>query len=793
MGGRMRGQQMSPKLGIHLQSWAAENAAGFMPSEVFKEYCEEVLRKEINPSKFSVLCPFDDEHSNAGAEDDQGCYIEDAGEAEQFQFRCSHDSCAGRDRLTMLEKAMNDDWFPDEALTDSRFSCLVVEEEEPEETTEDAEPTKATQADVVRALTAANNAKPGMKTEDVKELLKSLTTMDQFDRQRVMKALATNLKVTTEQLASVYRTVDAAVATKLPERFAFLKSMGVKVSADGSTFMTGDEPISQSFEIDGHFEDGDGDNATLFLRFEAMGQWKVAAVEKADLYGYGNTGIQALAAKNFRIDDELTLSGLLKRLRPPVNGRWVSRRGWHGNAFLTIGGQTIAEEGATTPSLRMRQTTRPDFGPMGTLEGWKKATEPVWANNAKGREQMALGMMLGFAGPAYSKAQPQGALMLSMHGPSSRGKSLTQKLLASVAGPPTSEGTYFALLATTNGLEAQMPDVSGHGIGLDDGEHMAGEDVKDLVFMLEHGEGKIAANADRAAKAVRRFGSLILMVNEHPWVQKLRDEKVKVTPGFDARVVDINIASVDDYPAKKATTLTTQLYGVERHNGHALPMIVRELLSFTPERLNKIAKRLVLRLVGANALGIETRSMEVLAWVWIGGLLGKRLGLIPQEFDVRRVIEWARDNRVADSAKPVSERVLAALRSSIARRRKIDLYKWETFDPDAFGTPVLGDDVERVNRPLAGYFYKARDGEELIVLADSLRDLADRITSETEIAQILRDAGYLRKSGKNLFHDKLPRRDGSSEQVKNYRIVSSLYLSADAESASDGAEGIDTA
>lgn len=129
MGGSDKPRPESPN-GVNLMSWASKHAAGFMPSLVFADHCPERIRREQSRSKFTVECPFDDEHSNPGDPEDMGCFIEDAGEAETFSFRCSHDACADRDRLDMLAKAMADEWFHDEVLIDNRYSCLAVEDEE---------------------------------------------------------------------------------------------------------------------------------------------------------------------------------------------------------------------------------------------------------------------------------------------------------------------------------------------------------------------------------------------------------------------------------------------------------------------------------------------------------------------------------------------------------------------------------------------------------------------------------------------------------------------------------------
>ncbi|RWQ46446.1 MAG: hypothetical protein EOS82_22305, partial [Mesorhizobium sp.] len=129
MGGKIRGQILSPQKGLHLQKWTSERAHGFQISSVFRDHCDDRMRAETGPGKFTVECPFDDDHSNAGDPDDPGCFIQDAGmDAESFTFRCSHDSCAAHDRLAMLEKAMVDGWFTDDVLTDPQYDISGADE-----------------------------------------------------------------------------------------------------------------------------------------------------------------------------------------------------------------------------------------------------------------------------------------------------------------------------------------------------------------------------------------------------------------------------------------------------------------------------------------------------------------------------------------------------------------------------------------------------------------------------------------------------------------------------------------
>ncbi|MER8775787.1 hypothetical protein [Mesorhizobium sp. M0977] len=214
MGGKIRGQILSPQKGLHLQKWASERAHGFQISQVFKDHCDENLKEETAPGKFTVICPFDDDHSNAGDPDDKGCFIQDAGmDAESFTFRCSHDSCAGHDRLAMLEKAMVDGWFTDDVLTDPQYDISGADEVDEgqvsgDDDEEEIEVGKATTADIARAMELASKAVLGMPSDKITTILKLMVTMGPFDRSRIITMLAQKSKIPAAQLTSLLKAIE---------------------------------------------------------------------------------------------------------------------------------------------------------------------------------------------------------------------------------------------------------------------------------------------------------------------------------------------------------------------------------------------------------------------------------------------------------------------------------------------------------------------------------------------------------------------------------------------------------
>ncbi|TIN95688.1 MAG: hypothetical protein E5Y06_10555 [Mesorhizobium sp.] len=125
------GKEFVSPNGVNLKKWARDRSHGFDIAQVFRDNCDDKIRAEQSDSKLTITCPFDDDHGNPGDPEDQGCFVQSAGaDAETFSFHCAHAGCSGRDRLTHMQKAMQDGWFPDSVLTDPTYDLAGIDDEE---------------------------------------------------------------------------------------------------------------------------------------------------------------------------------------------------------------------------------------------------------------------------------------------------------------------------------------------------------------------------------------------------------------------------------------------------------------------------------------------------------------------------------------------------------------------------------------------------------------------------------------------------------------------------------------
>ena len=110
--------QITPK-------WAARYADGFMVADLIRDHADDRVRADKG-TKLEIECPFDSEHSNAGAADDRACMVVNADDStsSSFVIKCQHDSCNKRDRLDMLNRMVADDWFPASVVLDSAYDAL---------------------------------------------------------------------------------------------------------------------------------------------------------------------------------------------------------------------------------------------------------------------------------------------------------------------------------------------------------------------------------------------------------------------------------------------------------------------------------------------------------------------------------------------------------------------------------------------------------------------------------------------------------------------------------------------
>ena len=109
-----------------LRKWAATHADRFEVVAALKA-CSPSRLKRLNGVKQVITCPFEDEHTKAGGE---GTFAVNASQLTDarlpqitsgFVLQCSHNACAGRDRLALLSGLLAQGSLTESDLTDPEF------------------------------------------------------------------------------------------------------------------------------------------------------------------------------------------------------------------------------------------------------------------------------------------------------------------------------------------------------------------------------------------------------------------------------------------------------------------------------------------------------------------------------------------------------------------------------------------------------------------------------------------------------------------------------------------------
>ena len=123
-----------------MKRWAAQHP-GFDMLELVRDLAPERVHED-HGEKLVVVCPCDDEHSNAGDPSDRGCVLMQGPGGSGWTVACRHGACGGRDRLEFLAAMLGGEqpWFTLEDLENEAYDS---EQHEPE-IAEDLDPSLMT-------------------------------------------------------------------------------------------------------------------------------------------------------------------------------------------------------------------------------------------------------------------------------------------------------------------------------------------------------------------------------------------------------------------------------------------------------------------------------------------------------------------------------------------------------------------------------------------------------------------------------------------------------------------------
>ena len=182
----------------------------------------------------------------------------------------------------------------------------------------------------------------------------------------------------------------------------------------------------------------------------------------------------------------------------------------------------------------------------GTLEAWKTAV----ASRAEDSSRLGLAICTAFAAPCLSLLNVEGGCF-NIHGSSSKGKSLSLKVGASVYGSPAPSGYIHSWDATATGLEQIMAGHNDLLLCLDEAKSCKDKrDIGRTIYALANGSGRIRGGLGSNNKITLRqtlsWRVLGLSSSEKTTAELLTEAGDSVNAGQEIRLADVPAVAESD-------------------------------------------------------------------------------------------------------------------------------------------------------------------------------------------------------------------------------------------------------
>jgi hypothetical protein len=509
-------------------------------------------------------------------------------------------------------------------------------------------------------------------------------------------------------------------------------------------------PIASPFGVPAWLQRSDAEDAHgLRVLIEGMdGQQRPIDVERAELALRGGSEIRSRlmqAGLRASLNGQNEILTLLQLAKPPESIITVSRPGWcstpHGGwGFITPGGDFLGTNTGRRIELDSAVRLAARISRAGTLLGWQEAVRA--AITSPDCPHWILGIVSGLAGPIVQLCRlPSCGLAFS--GPTSLGKSITQELAVSSwsASRLTDGGLFKSWRSTENAIEVLALGATGTVLPLDEMGHVDGRVAGRVIYSLAGGVAKRRMDKPGQLLPTDTWSTFVLLSSELSLREKIVGDGGQWTGGMAARVLDVNVASVN--PAVAAETMAL-IDGIHAHYGHAGPLFVGELIAHgmhrEPERLRQKIITIARELAGKQSNSAEARAAEPLAIVYVGGQFGIQFGLLPLAEDaLLEAVQWAwhrfRESLEASVLDPATQ-IVPNLRRWLAERWGVTCKPVDAGNPSvrsAVALPGLN------NREAIAWY----DDTTVYIPSGRLVEAAGVLLSETAIARNLDRNGFV--------------------------------------------------
>lgn len=207
--------------------------------------------------------------------------------------------------------------------------------------------------------------------------------------------------------------------------------------------------------------------------------------------------------------------------------------GWCGDLFVlpdrVIAGPKASEEVIYQSDV----DNHPMFAQAGTLTDWRTGIARLCAGNSR----LVFGLSCAFAGPLLRFCGQRQGGGFNLHSTTSRGKTSTLQIIASVFGPPE---YVRGALATQNSIEAMGAAHNDCVLLLDELGHLPkSEDAGRIAYLLANGRPKGRSKKDGGERKQPYWRTLFLTSSELTLAEKAAEDGNALHGGHEVRLCDI--------------------------------------------------------------------------------------------------------------------------------------------------------------------------------------------------------------------------------------------------------------
>jgi putative DNA primase/helicase len=490
------------------------------------------------------------------------------------------------------------------------------------------------------------------------------------------------------------------------------------------------------FEVRGRLRPVEGDNQRgVLLGFrDEIGQKKSLAVPLVDVSN--ETQIAAWMSDHGIPWDPGEKKRLLLYLNLPTEKviRAYTRNGWQENDAFVVGDRVIGGEG----HVMVTDTTVSTYETAGDYDQWKNEILPLIVR----KPGWQLGLLIGLSSPLLQVVGSSIGYGFNLTGKSSTGKTVALRIAANVWGKPSAHrGAMKTWNMTVNGAEGLAASHSDVGLFLDEMERSDLNLVRNIVYLLANGTGKVAMKSNRDMLKVRSWRTNTFCTGEKAIEDMFRADGQHQAAGQGVRFLDLRaeplLPQIDLETVQDLERQLMRCYGVVG------PEFVRRLQGLEWGALGRRWFELTRDLYGGEDARVQRAAGGFALLALAGEIMDFDTEVVRVAFD-----DWqARSSEIVDDNLQIARRVLdfidARMNSSIL--------------PLANDEGDLGDELDSKTGE-GGYSYRERDGwysDGLVWLLPAVLDKLRQGHGRNVFYQWCADQGVIkrRSSGQGWTRD----------------------------------------